>query len=61
VVEMTTATNSKEAQARARDPRRQVPRDTTAPVRRGNAAHRDDRSHTPPHGDALLPRRTTRP
>jgi hypothetical protein len=60
VVEMTTATNNK-AQARARDRRRQVPRDTTAPVRRGNAAHRDDRSHTPPHGDALLPRRTAHP
>ena len=31
--------------------------DATAPVRRAPAPHRDDESHTPPHGDAVLPRR----
>jgi hypothetical protein len=50
-----TAINTK-AEAAATDRREQPPRDTTAPVRREDAAHRDDRSHTPPHGDALLPR-----
>jgi hypothetical protein len=30
--------------------------DTTAPARRGRAPRRDDETHTPPHGDAVLPR-----
>jgi uncharacterized membrane protein YbhN (UPF0104 family) len=34
-----------------------VPRDPTTPAERDAAPRGDDRSHTPPHGDALLPRR----
>jgi hypothetical protein len=34
-----------------------VLRDPTAPATREETPHRDDHSHTPPHGDALLPRR----
>ena len=34
-----------------------VLRDPTAPVDRAEATHGDDRTHTPPHGDALLQRR----
>jgi hypothetical protein len=33
------------------------PLDTTAPARRDPAPLRDDESHTPPHGDAVLPQR----
>jgi hypothetical protein len=31
--------------------------DPTRPARRDAASRRDDRTHTPPHGDALLPRK----
>ena len=33
-------------------------RDATAPQQRGTRLRRDDQSHTPPHGDAVLPHRT---
>jgi hypothetical protein len=29
-------------------------RDPTAPARRADETHGDDRTHTPPHGDAVL-------
>jgi hypothetical protein len=35
-------------------------RDPTAPASRARAALPDDGSHTPPHGDAVLPRRKRR-
>lgn len=33
-------------------------RDPTVPARVARTAVRDDRTHTPPHGDAVLPHRT---
>jgi hypothetical protein len=47
--------------SRAGDRRRRqaqaVVRDPTTPAEHEAAPRGDDRSHTPPHGDALLPRK----
>ncbi len=53
--------NAGQRRARALDglERREPPLDdTTAPAPRGQGPRRDDETHTPPHGDAVLPRLT---
>jgi hypothetical protein len=47
--------DARRLRARTTDRHQPPLRDTTPPARRDRPARRDDGSHTPPHGDAVLP------